>query len=623
MVVLSRIYVRQLSYLGLISVLATLLILIAHRQNVIDLENYLPSNISPPAFFQPPDNDYIIDIHVSTCNRLTSNKQSCGLPSDDGTPGKWVRIDKDLLLGNSWFTKKFFSYKVINSEYVDKKGKTNIIVDVAVVAEADKKIKGNENSKIPEKILRQFHTGKVFGEEDYQSLKGESSKSNSKRTTESDRNDLELKYTIPTKKELEGKGWVHKSDGIWVQYTSSSETLFVTAIDILFGTDAVDPRPNWKLLSGYLQNIGATHGKEPKLTIRKGPKIDFHSKEYRPELKFNGDGKFKILQVADLHFSTGEGICLDPEPKSTLKGCKADPRTLKFINKVLDIEKPDFVILTGDQVYGESAPDAETTIFKALQPYIKRKIPFASVLGNHDDEGSLSRSESMKVAADLPFSFGSLGPEDIPGVGNYVLKIKGSQSKYPALSLYFLDSHSYSRNPKVNPGYDWIKESQLKWVEQQAKELKSDIASYPLHHLSMAFFHIPLPEYRNLDNQPFIGEHREGITAPVYNTKAREVLGRIGVHAVSVGHDHANDYCLLDVQKSTGQDTQENKIWLCYGGGSGEGGYGGYGGYIRRLRVFEFDTKNGDIKTWKRPENDPEKDFDHQMLVAAGKVVNF
>lgn len=617
---LSRMYVRQLSYLVFLSILATLLILIANRQNVIDLENYLPSNISPPAFFQPPDNDYIIDIHIGTCNRLNYKNKDCGLPPHDGTQGEWVKVDKDLLLGNSWLKKKYFSYKRINSEQIDKSSKIDIIVDFAVASDQDKNIEGNENTKIPIKILKEFHSAKVFGEEEYANLKGGSKIDSEKRTTESDRNDLELKYSIPTKQQLEDKGWVYKSNGIWVRFASSSESRFVTGIDVLFGTDAVDPRPNWNLIPYHLQSIGTDRGKQPKLTIRKGPRIDFHSKEFRPELKVNGNGKFKILQVADLHFSTGEGVCLNPEPSSTLKDCKADPRTLKFLNKVLDIERPDFVVLTGDQVFGDAAPDSETAIFKALNPFIKRKIPFASVLGNHDAEGSLSRSESMKVAAELPFSFGSLGPDDVPGVGNYVLKVKGSQSKYPALSLYFLDSHSYSPNPKVNPGYDWIKESQLKWVEQQAKELKSDIASYPLHHLSMAFFHIPLPEYRNL-NQPYIGQRREGITAPIYNTGAREVFGRIGVHAISVGHDHANDYCLMDTQKSP--SNQENKIWLCYGGGSGEGGYGGYNGYIRRLRVFEFDTKNGDIKTWKRAENEPEKDFDSQMLVSAGNTVNF
>ena len=126
-----------------------------------------------------------------------------------------------------------------------------------------------------------------------------------------------------------------------------------------------------------------------------------------------------------------------------------------------------------------------------------------------------------------------------------------------------------------------------------------------------------MPEYRNLD-QPMVGEKKEGITAPRYNSGARSTLGKLGVSVASVGHDHCNDYCLQDATNNE----NENALWLCYGGGSGEGGYGGYGGYIRRMRVFDIDTSAGEIKSWKRKESEPNVDFDHQTLVSGGNVVN-
>ena len=136
----------------------------------------------------------------------------------------------------------------------------------------------------------------------------------------------------------------------------------------------------------------------------------------------------------------------------------------------------------------------------------------------------------------------------------------------------------------------------------------------------MAFFHIPLPEFRNL-NQPFIGENREGVTAPRYNSGARQVLSEIGVSVASVGHDHCNDYCLQDTQQSLSPG--DNKMWLCFGGGAGLGGYGGYNGYIRRMRVYELDTSKGEIKTWKRTEDNPGNIIDEQVLVSNGDVVNW
>lgn len=430
-----------------------------------------------------------------------------------------------------------------------------------------------------------------------------------KRKLENDRHALNGYHHIPTKEEITKKGWVAKSNGVWAKYGRYKTKYPVTAIDLLFGHDAVEPRPNWKLIKTPLQGINSN--KYPAfITFRKGPKMDY-KKNYRKSLNFNSNGKFKILQVADLHFSTGYGKCRDSSPSNTKKGCLADPRTLQFLESVLEIEKPDFIVLTGDQIFGEASPDAETAVFKALHPFIKRGIPFAVTMGNHDDEGSLSRSEIMGVSSSLPYSLAQEGAESIAGIGNYVLNVRGKHSQ-PSMSLVFLDSHKYSPNPKAQPGYDWIKESQLKWLEDQFKSKASR------QGLSMAFFHIPLPEYRNL-NQPFIGENREGVTAPTYNLGARSLFGNLGISVVSVGHDHCNDYCLLDTFKG---DFLENKVWLCYGGGSGEGGYGGYGGYIRKLRVYEVDNNKQEIKSWKRSEDDPNKDFDHQILVSEGQVVN-
>lgn len=61
---------------------------------------------------------------------------------------------------------------------------------------------------------------------------------------------------------------------------------------------------------------------------------------------------------------------------------------------------------------------------------------------------------------------------------------------------------------------------------------------------------------------------------------------------------------------------------MCYGGGVGFGGYAGYGGYHRRVRIFDVDTNQGRIKTWKRLEyGDIEKRIDEQLIVDHGKAV--
>lgn len=163
-------------------------------------------------------------------------------------------------------------------------------------------------------------------------------------------------------KEQANEKWEHRTAGIWLKRSSkrhaSDSRRSVTAVDVLFGADAAEPRPGWELVKpGALFISNGPVGLEPRLSIRRGAPVKLE----RPVPRITKDGKFKILQLSDLHLSTGLGNCRDPEPKGFNGGkCDADPRTLEFAEKLLNEEKPDFVVLSGDQVNGETAPDAQT-----------------------------------------------------------------------------------------------------------------------------------------------------------------------------------------------------------------------------------------------------------------------
>ena len=60
----------------------------------------------------------------------------------------------------------------------------------------------------------------------------------------------------------------------------------------------------------------------------------------QPALQFNKDGKFKIVQFTDVHY-------IHNNPKSAI--------SIERINEVLDAEKPDLVLFTGDVIYGKPA----------------------------------------------------------------------------------------------------------------------------------------------------------------------------------------------------------------------------------------------------------------------------
>ncbi|KAI0401293.1 calcineurin-like phosphoesterase [Xylaria palmicola] len=496
----------------------------------------------------------ITDITITKCNKVNIFS-SCKLD-----PDIWHRVDKNLYLGNTW----------VSSAYVHVQRKKE------------------EELSADDKVVIDVKVGPVDPATD-------------------------------AKKQPDAK-WESRPAGLWILRSAkphaSDSKEAVTAVDVLFGDDAYEVRPGWgirgvALLLDTNRDVPSAH-----ITIRRGGNEE---PPRRPVPRIKDNGRFKIMQLADLHLSTGVGQCRDAVPDEYEGGpCEADPRTLDFVARLLEEEKPDFVVLSGDQVNGDTAPDAQTAIFKYAHLLIKHKIPYVSIFGNHDDEGPSPRAGQMALIEQLPYSLSRAGPDDIDGVGNYYVEIlaQGS-SKHSALTLYLLDTHSYSPDERHWSGYDWIKPNQIEWFKQTASGLKKKHKEYTHIHMDLAFIHIPLPEYGIPENR-IVGEWREGVTAPLYNTHFRDALVEEGVVMVSCGHDHANDYCML----STDEEKGKPALWMCYGGGAGFGGYGNYEGYVRQVRFFDIDMNTARITTYKRHEyGETDKRIDQQIIVDGGNVM--
>ena len=84
-------------------------------------------------------------------------------------------------------------------------------------------------------------------------------------------------------------------------------------------------------------------------------------------LKFDSAGHFKIVQFTDDHY-----VPNNPKSKAAIH----------LIEKVLDLENSDLVVLTGDIVTGRPARIGWDSV---LDPILRRNIPFIVTLGNHDD----------------------------------------------------------------------------------------------------------------------------------------------------------------------------------------------------------------------------------------------
>lgn len=265
-------------------------------------------------------------------------------------------------------------------------------------------------------------------------------------------------------------------------------------------------------------------------------------------LKFNPEGKFKIVQFTDVHFKYNN---------------PASDDAIACINEVLKAEKPDLVIFTGDIVF--SAP-ADSGMLQVLEQVSAQKIPFATTFGNHDDEHGLWRPALYDLIRKVPYNLlPDRGESPSP---DYVLTIKSSsdEAKDAAL-LYCMDSNDYSRLSDVK-GYGWFSTDQVQWYRDQSAAFaaKNDGQAMP----ALAYFHIPLPEYLEAaTNASTIlrGTRMERVCCPAINSGMFAAMKECGdVMATFVGHDHDNDFAamwhniLLVYGRYTGGNTVYNHL---------------------------------------------------------------
>ncbi|KAH8103804.1 Metallo-dependent phosphatase [Cristinia sonorae] len=440
----------------------------------------------------------------------------------------------------------------------------------------------------------------------------------------------------------------YKADKTSREMSATEKRQLITEIDVTYGDDK--PWYGFEKLEPPVAQ-GDSKAETVSLTIRHGVKPPPRA----PPLHFSHEGKYKILQIADLHYSVSAGVCRDT-PLTPCVG--ADNITNSLISHVLDIEKPDLIVFTGDQLNGQGTSwDAKSVLAKFAQAVTDRGIPWAAVFGNHDDEDGDTRERQVRYMQGLPYSLVQTGPRDIHGVGNYVLKVwSADPSKTHLLTLYFLDSGAYAKSWLDfasfghSDEYDWIHQDQIDWFLEESAQISpierpftpdaakdlgglwerqfADQITPTTRRLAkpnaMMFFHIPLEEaFSAADVDPRtgkaldVGEQLEGNGNAKKQDgffhkallQAKETDHRAGgnareVKVVANGHDHITEKC-----------RRIKGIWNCFGGG---GSYAGYGkiNFDRRFRVYEISDFGETIRTYKRTEHD--EIVDDMVLVGKG-----
>lgn len=306
------------------------------------------------------------------------------------------------------------------------------------------------------------------------------------------------------------------------------------------------------------------------------------------------DDKFKIMQIADIQ----EDVPVNPD-------------TLKLISLAIEKEKPDLIVLTGDQVQGYHTcylNDAFFKVYKCIDSFSsifeKYNIPFTMTFGNHDDDCSVTKQQQIELYQRYSnFIMGPCHDENDPAT--HYLQIYDSDNSKAVFNLYIIDS-----NKRNSDGtYEAVKPEQIQWFKDTREKLFAESGEYLP---SFVFQHIPVPEFYDVLIQAPKREKRsveayesrkntfwklpdeaikkgdfmyESPAAPEVNTGEFEALKEKGdILGLFVGHDHNNSFVI-----------NKDGIDLGYCQGAGFNTYGP--GADRGVRIFKLDEN--DIRNYE------------------------
>lgn len=239
-------------------------------------------------------------------------------------------------------------------------------------------------------------------------------------------------------------------------------------------------------------------------------------------VKKNGED-YTILLFSDIQIGVG--------PSRAIKA-------LRMMDELVEQTNPDFIMTAGDNTYFAFSDFLSIPIINKMDSY---GIPWSVVLGNHDSEGIADRKWVGNQYESAEHSLFKMGPDNVYGVGNYVIDIVDEDGK-AVYALVMMDSNEKREYPD-GKDYDYIHSDQIDWYEWVIK----GIDGVP----SILFFHIPLPEFDDvknlweageLDTVTAFGEIREPICCPPENSGMFDkVIELDSTTHIFVGHDHINN----------------------------------------------------------------------------------
>lgn len=304
------------------------------------------------------------------------------------------------------------------------------------------------------------------------------------------------------------------------------------------------------VISPIVGLVGTTVNMQNILKIEPiGSRLDPIYDRQNESWTFVTDDEFKILQLSDIHIGNG------------YSSFGKDNLAVNAVVELVGRAKPDLVVLTGDMVFpfwtltGSRDNLRQTQLIATVME--KLDVYWTVVLGNHDSEKTAmyDRESIASFYETCKKCLFSKGDSAVDGMGNYTINVKNSSGMITQ-SLFMFDSHAYG----TNTTYANMTQSQMDFHVERVgafSAYNNAIEEGKGIVKSLAFFHIPVSEYRdawneyvdagrkNTDNVIYhYGDVKESVSCGDEDNVFETFLQAGSVQGIFCGHDHVNTFSL-------------------------------------------------------------------------------
>ena len=332
-------------------------------------------------------------------------------------------------------------------------------------------------------------------------------------------------------------------------------------------------------------------------------------KDERGNYCFTTDGDFKVMQLTDLHL--GGGVLF----------ADGDKRAIHAVAAMVEAEKPDLVIVTGDISF--AVPWSGTLNNKIAHEYLKRLMENLGVywtvtFGNHDAEkyNFYNRAAVARMYEDetMKYCLFSAGPADVYGESNHVITVKNSLGLLTS-AFVMIDSNAYTEEDVFGLGWDYdnVHEDQIAWYEENIRYYtQKNLEAYnaleesarpvgfdtsAIH--SYMYMHIPPEEMLTAYNEAvakgdaydceaygIAGDDGQVVFPSAYPDELFETVVELGsTKGIFFGHDHRNSL----------RFTREG-VLLAYGFSIDYSAYAGDTGYQRGCTLLTLSENAASLR---------------------------